>query len=454
MRKKTVKVKSEKQSQLQNQSSDDGCVKEKRELQYAHSLIEASLDPFIIINSEGIITDVNKASVKICGVPREKLIGSEFQIYFTEPEKAHTCYMLIFETGLISDYPLTFKDSKGKLTDVLVNASVYLDENGNVLGAFAAARDITKQRAEEKQMQKMQAYTRMMIETSLDPQIIKGPDRIITDVNEATVKITGVPREKIIGTHFSNYFTEPRNAEKAYQVALSKGSVKNYPLAIKHISGKITEVLYNITVCKDESGNVLYVFAVARDISELKQKEHKIRETNELIDSVLENIPNMVFVKEVKELRYVLFNKAGEALLGFTKQDVIGKNDYDLYPKEQADFFAKSDRAAISKKELLNIPEESIFTKSGNRWLHTKKITISDENNNPVYLLGISEDITERKKLEREVADREKEEVRLEELEKFRKLTVGRELKMIELKKEIEEMKCKVQSLKRIKGIE
>jgi PAS domain S-box-containing protein len=306
----------------------------------------------------------------------------------------------------------------------------------------------------EGEMQKLHTYTRMMIETSLDPAIINGPDGLIMYVNEAAVMITGVPREKIIGTHFRDYFTEPLNAENAYKEALEKGSVKNYHLIIKHVSGKISNVLYNITVYKDESGTVESVFAVARDVTDLKDKEDNMKQTNEFIDSVLENIPNMVYVKEVKELRYIRFNKAGEKLLGYSKHDIIGKTDYDLYPKEQADFFIKKDREAIRNKELLNIPEETIFTKSGDRWLHTKKITITDENNNPVYLLGISEDITERKKLEREVADREKEEVRLEELEKFRKLTVGRELKMIELKKEIEELKSKIHTLRRNKNIE
>ena len=417
---------------------------QKMELQYTQSLIEASLDPFVIISSKGKIIDINKATVKICGVSRKKLIGSDFSDYFTEPEKAKYGYKQIFEEGFISDYPLTVKHIDGKLTDVLFNASIYKDENGKVLGAFIAARDISKQKEVEREMQKMQTYIKMMIETSIDPQITKDPDGFITNVNEAAVEITGVPREKIIGTHFSIYFTEPLEAEKAYQEALLKGMLKNYHLAIKHVSGKITDVLYNITIFENESGDVQSAFAIARDVTESK----------EFIDSVLENIPNMVFVKEIKELRFIRLNKAGEKLLGFTKQEIIGKNDYNLFPKEQADFFAKKDREAISKKELLNIPEESIFTKNGNRWLHTKKITITDEKNNPIYLLGISEDITERKKIEREAKEVEKEEVRLEELEKFKKLTVGRELKMIELKKEIEDLKCKVLSLKKNKDKE
>ena len=117
--------------------------------QYARSLIEASLDPLVTISPEGKITDVNEASVKVTGVLREKLIGTDFSDYFTEPEKAREGYKKVFEKEFVSDYPLTICHKNGKLTEVLYNASVYKDDNGNVLGVFAAARDVTAQKAEE-----------------------------------------------------------------------------------------------------------------------------------------------------------------------------------------------------------------------------------------------------------------------------------------------------------------
>src|SRR5208337_5408594 len=115
----------------------------KQASQYARSLIEASLDPLVTISTEGKITDVNEATVMATGVPRQQLIGSDFFHYFTEPEKAREGYQLVFAEGHVADYPLTIRHRDGKLTDVLYNASVYKDVRGNVLGVFAAARDIT-----------------------------------------------------------------------------------------------------------------------------------------------------------------------------------------------------------------------------------------------------------------------------------------------------------------------
>ena len=106
----------------------------------------------------------------------------------------------------------------------------------------------------------------------------------------------------------------------------------------------------------------------------------------------------MIFVKDARHLRFVRFNKAGEELLGIPASDMIGKNDYDFFPKKEADFFTRKDRAVLMGKKLVDIPEEPIHTKrKGLRYLHTKKIPIVDKAGRPQFLLGISEDITDKK---------------------------------------------------------
>ena len=128
---------------------------------------------------------------------------------------------------------------------------------------------------------------------------------------------------------------------------------------------------------------------------------------NELFfESIVENIPNMIFVKEAKELRFVRFNKAGEELLGYPRSDLLGKNDHDFFPPEQAGFFIEKDRLVLQGGVLVDIPEEPIDTAHGQRWLHTVKIPVLGEGGEPEYLLGISEDITERKRSQEALARR------------------------------------------------
>jgi PAS domain S-box-containing protein len=241
-------------------------TKQKQASQYARSLIEASLDPLVTISAEGKITDVNEASVEVTGEIRENLIGTDFSDYFTEPEKAREGYKQVFEKGFVSDYPLTIHHKNGKLTDVLYNATIYKDDKGNVLGVFAAARDVTEQKQASQ-------YARSLIEASLDPLVTISAEGKITDVNEASVKVTGETREKLIGTDFSGYFTEPEKAREGYKQVFEKGFVSDYPLTIHHKNGKLTDVLYNATIYKDDKGNVLGVFAAARDVTEQKAEE-------------------------------------------------------------------------------------------------------------------------------------------------------------------------------------
>ncbi|MBI6546793.1 MAG: PAS domain-containing protein, partial [Cyanobacteria bacterium NC_groundwater_1444_Ag_S-0.65um_54_12] len=106
----------------------------------------------VTISPEGKITDVNEATIKITGVAREKLIGTDFSDYFTSPEKAREGYRQVFAQGFVTDYPLTIRHKDGRLTDVLYNASVYKDAYGAVLGVFAAARDVTMQKQAEAEI--------------------------------------------------------------------------------------------------------------------------------------------------------------------------------------------------------------------------------------------------------------------------------------------------------------
>ncbi|MBD2691424.1 response regulator [Anabaena catenula FACHB-362] len=137
----------------------------------------------------------------------------------------------------------------------------------------------------------------------------------------------------------------------------------------------------------------------ARLEAERKRQEEEIRQTQAFLDSIIENIPDMIFVKDAQDLKFVRLNKAGAELLGYTREELLGKKDTDFFTPQEADFFTNRDREVLANRTLLEIIEETIQTKDKEvRILHTKKIPILDANGTPQYLLGISEDITERKR--------------------------------------------------------
>lgn len=144
--------------------------------------------------------------------------------------------------------------------------------------------------------------------------------------------------------------------------------------------------------------------ALAYQLEELRQAEAEMRQVQAFLNNVLENIPHVIFVKDAAELRYYLLNKATEEILGLKREDLLGKNDYDFFSPKEAEFFIQKDREVLANQTLVDIPEEKIETRDfGVRFFHTKKVPIVDENGEVNYLLGISEDISERKQTEEKI---------------------------------------------------
>ena len=283
--------------------------------QYVRGLIEASPDPLISINSKGQITDLNEALEKITGASRAELMHTPFVSHFTNTQSAAQVYEDVFKTGTILDAPLTLRSKSGKLIDMVCNGSVYNDEKGNVMGVVIIAR--------EKLLSK---YSRGLIESSLDPLITISAEGKITDMNEALVKLTGISREKIKGTDFFDYFTEQQKARAVYKEVFDKGFVRDYPLTIRHKDGKLTEVLFNGSVYKDDRGNILGVVINARDFTAQRKFENELIEARENAER-----ERRIAEQAVKSKQQFLSNMSHEirtpmnAIIGFTK--VILKTD-------------------------------------------------------------------------------------------------------------------------------
>jgi len=158
------------------------------------------------------------------------------------------------------------------------------DAHGNVTGMMAVAVDITEAKRAKEGLEKANAYNRSLLEASLDPLVTISPNGKITDVNTATEKVTGRLREELIGADFSDYFTDPEKARLGYQQAFKEGLVQDYELEVRHRDGSTTPVLYNASVYRDQGGEVVGVFAAARDITTRKRAEEEVRRLNEELE--------------------------------------------------------------------------------------------------------------------------------------------------------------------------
>lgn len=190
---------------------------------------------------------------------------------------------------------------------------------------------------------------------------------------------------------------------EAFQLACEQGKSYDLELPFTTYTGKPLWIRTTAQAIYEE-GKVVRLIGNLLDITERKRTEMALRENERFLDAIVEHVPNMLFVKDAKDLKFIRFNLAGERLLGYSREELLGKSDHDFFPKEQADFFTANDRAIIAGGKLLDIQDEPINTRLlGLRYLHTKKIPIYADDGSPLYLLGISEDITEQKKAEQEI---------------------------------------------------
>jgi PAS domain S-box-containing protein len=189
-------------------------------------------------------------------------------------------------------------------------------------------------------------YSRSLLEASLDPLVTISPEGKITDVNEATELVTGVGRDRLIGSDFSHYFTEPAQAEAGYQQVLAEGQVRDYPLTIRHSSGPTTDVLYNATVYRNEAGQVQGVFAAARDITERKQAERRRDLTSALLGLFARKTSARDYLSSVVE---TIQHWTGCQALGIRIADEQGEIPYAAWAGFEPRFIELENRLSLQR---------------------------------------------------------------------------------------------------------
>jgi PAS domain S-box-containing protein len=241
---------------------------------------------------------------------------------------------LVFKAsrGIEDIYQLTYIRKDGSRFPAVVSVTALRDDRDAIIGYLLIGTDNTERKKAEESIQAASQYARSLIEASLDPLVMISAQGKITDVNAATEQVTGVPRSQLIGSDFADYCTDPGKAREGYQQVFSQGFVTDYPLAILHVSGKITDVLYNSSLYRDGNGNVLGVFAAARDITERKRAEEMAQAAMLAKSQFLANMSH--------EIRTPM-----NAILGLTR--MLMESDLKSEQREQLDKVRRSGNALV-----------------------------------------------------------------------------------------------------------
>jgi PAS domain S-box-containing protein len=267
-----------------------------------------------IYSLESKILFYNEKALQNLGGKSEDFIGKTLVDAFGEQAGAEfeNRVKYVVKTGKNFDSEDYVKTSEGGRW-FLSNHTRIVDSKGNVTGVQVVSHDITDQKRIENALKQASAYNRSLIEASLDPLVTIGSDGKILDVNKATQDITGYNRKKLIGTDFSSYFSDPAKAQAGYKEVFSSGFVRDYYLEIKSRKGEVIPVLYNANLYRDEEGTVTGVFAAARDISDLKRTEEKLKQSAKELRELSRHVEDLMETEKT-QIAHDLHDDLGQKL--------------------------------------------------------------------------------------------------------------------------------------------
>jgi len=247
--------------------------KHRRRLERLSAVVESSAVAITSSSLDGRITSWNPAAERLYGYSAQEIVGQSDELLSPAKRTGENRALLgRIELGeQVDNYETVRLQKDGTAFEVSLSLAPIWEPGGTIIGASVVAREVTMQK-------KASDLARSMIESSLDSLVAISPQGWITDVNEATTRVTGVPREKLIGTSFSEYFTDPEQAEQIYQKVFTEGMAVDYPLTLRRRDGHLTntEVLYNASVYRDPLGKVIGVFAAARDVTKQVKGQREI----------------------------------------------------------------------------------------------------------------------------------------------------------------------------------
>ena len=401
-------------AQLQNGEQTDLLLNVNSE--HHRFIMEYAQDIIYRTDRSGRFTFLNPAVIRLLGYHETEMLGHR-ALDFVHPTYRRTTehfYMRQFLRNIPSTYyefPLLTRE--GQAAWIGQNVQL-LHRDRELIGFQAVVRDISARKQAEEALRFSQDRYRALFENSPEMLLTINAQGAMLAVNITTAAELGYPAEELVGRSVSMIFHPDDRALAEGQLAgclHRPGEVFRWELRKVRKDGSIIWVREAARAIRT-SDSQFDIVIICENVTERKLIEATLTQTRQLLESIVEHIPDMVFLKDAKDLRFVQLNKAGEQLIGLPREALLGKNDFDFFPHDQAVFFTTMDREVLAGRTVLDIPAEPIQTQEwGIRWLHTKKIPLYDQAGVPRYLLGISEDVTARKERQ------EIEQLRLKQLE-------------------------------------
>ena len=390
------------------------------------AILESSLDCVITMDHEGRILEFNPAAQATFGFTRDQVLGMDMVELIVPPRlrNAHRrgfARYLATGKGPILGKRLELEAIRADGTEFPIELAITAIAASPTPIFTGFIRDITElKRAAEAFRTSEREQRRLTGQLEIERSRLVAAQRVAkvgsweTDLATMSV-IWSEETHRIFDTDPATFhpvrhdfveFVHPDDraaVDEAFGRSLKfdQSIASTITYRIRLPDGRIKFVEEHWHVFFDDQKNPARLAGTCQDITERKKIEEEIYEARTFLASIFDNIPNSIFVKDARHLRFVRANTACEKLTGYAEKEFLGKSDHDFFPKDQADFFVAQDRETLAGNQQLSVVEEIITSKDGTKkLLQTKKFPILDRDGNPQYLLGMSEDITERKRAE------------------------------------------------------
>ena len=395
------------------------------------NFLNALTDGVAILNSELNFLWANNSFLKKFGIKKEGLISKNILDVMPEIEEAGI-YDMYLEV-IRSKEPFIFED----LFDhpLLGKKNFYIKAFGVGDGLGIISVDITDLKREEEKIIAGKKRLETQIDALIDGVIIFDISGNIRQGNKNFVKMLGYESmDQISGRNITSFVVQ-KDIPKIIPIineGLKKGFFRNFEAVFLTNQKKELTIEINGSVFKDEKDAEERIIAILRDVTERKRAEEEMNEKNNLRDTILTTTPDFFILKDRASI-YRMVNPAFCRFMGKKEDEIIGKTDYDLFSRDEAEAHRNGDIFVMESKKSETMDWE-VTGAVGKSWLQVTKSAVFNSEGVVEGVLCTIQDITDMKQLQ------EKKEMKAEELENFNKLAVDRELRMIELKKEVNDL--------------
>jgi PAS domain S-box-containing protein len=386
---------------------------------FLQSVLENMTDGVLVADMQGVITHINKTMSEMVGYSPQEMIGRHTTILQAvendtqTPIKREIILKELMERGTATRRHDTYRAKDGRLIPVDIHITLLKDQANRPIGSIAVIRDISQRLKLEKELKENSEFIENVMETSVDGIIITDATAKILRVNQATLEILGYSKDEIVGRYTMEIFPFQQSERSRYMEMFhelfEKGKKIGHEYSWTKRDGMVYHLDLNYSLVRDSSGMPRFVVALIRDISQKKEMEKALKESEGRFRNLVEMANDGIIMGD-RERNIILFNRKAEEIYGYKREEVIGKNVEILVPpryrgleREWYNVVLKIGASPILEKPV----EMEGLRKDGSEIPLEYSFSMYREEKG-FFSMAVVRDITERKKLEREIIEKEK----------------------------------------------